>query len=27
LRVVNGLGSKAPWQDDVAELLHETASA
>lgn len=27
LRVVNGLGVKAPWQDDVAELLRETESA
>ncbi len=27
LRVVNGLGIKAPWQDDTAELLRETASA
>ncbi len=27
LRVVNGLGVKAPWQDEVAELLRETASA
>lgn len=27
LRVVNGLGVKAPWQDEVAELLRETESA
>lgn len=27
LRVVNGMGIKAPWQDDVAELLRETESA
>ena len=27
LRVVNGMGVKAPWQDDVAELLRETESA
>ena len=27
LRVVNGLGVKAPWQDGVAELLRETESA
>jgi predicted NAD/FAD-binding protein len=27
LRVVNGLGIKAPWQDGVAELLRETESA
>jgi uncharacterized protein len=27
LRVVNGLGIKAPWQEEVAELLRETASA
>ncbi|MFZ2269758.1 MAG: FAD-dependent oxidoreductase [Azonexus sp.] len=27
LRVVNGMGIKAPWQDDVAALLRETESA